>query len=78
VHISNIPLRKDENLSDIYSPGDDIKVILQKIDVKTQKIGLSIKAYERKQEKEIMSQYMKDEDAPSTSSLGSFIKKDAG
>ena len=75
IHISNIPLRGNEKLEDHYKPGDPIKAILQKIDVNSQKIGLSIKAFERKQEREIISQYLKKDDSPSSSSpFGDFFK----
>lgn len=77
VHISRAPLRKDEKLEDRYNAGDAVKCILQNIDVDNRKISLSIKAYEQKQNREIMEQYMKKDDAPSTSSLGAFLKKDS-
>ncbi|MCB1167337.1 MAG: 30S ribosomal protein S1 [Leptospiraceae bacterium] len=75
VHISRIPLRQDQKLSDLYKPGDEVNTVLLRIDSDEKRISLSIKDYERKQQREIIDQYLKKDDAPSTSSLGSLIKK---
>ena len=74
IHISNIPLEQNQTIKDLFKPGDTVTAVLQKIDVNTQKISLSIKAFEKKQEREMYSQYLKKDDAPSTSSLGAFLK----
>lgn len=76
IHISNIPLRGEQKLEDAYKVGDVVTAVLQKIDVESKKIALSIKAYVRKQDQEVFDQYMKKDDSPSTSSLGSFFKED--
>jgi len=75
VHISRIPLKPDQKLSDLYKPGDPVNTVLLRIDSDEKRISLSIKDYERKQQREIIDQYLKKDDAPSTSSLGSLIKK---
>ncbi|MEQ8350984.1 MAG: 30S ribosomal protein S1 [Leptospiraceae bacterium] len=75
VHISRIPLKPDQKLSDLYKSGDQVNTVLLRIDSDEKRISLSIKDYERKQQREIIDQYLKKDDAPSTSSLGSLIKK---
>ncbi len=74
IHVSNIPLAEGEKLEERYKPGDRVKAVLQKIDVENKKISLSIKAFEKKQERDIIDQYVKKGDGPSTSSLGAFLK----
>lgn len=75
VHISKVNLKEGQKLSDLYSVGQEVNTVLQKIDPEAKKISLSIKAYERKKEQEVIRQYMKDDDAPSTVTLGDFMKK---
>ena len=62
----------DENNE--FKPGDTVHTVLQSIDAEQKKISLSIKAYEQKKEREMISQYLKKDDSPGTSSLGSFLK----
>ena len=47
---------------------------LLRIDSDEKRISLSIQDYERKTERDLLNQYIKKEDAPSTSSLGSYMK----
>ncbi|MCE9597235.1 MAG: S1 RNA-binding domain-containing protein [Spirochaetia bacterium] len=74
VHISRIPLPEGKKLEDQFKPGDKVKAALLRIDSDEKRISLSIQDYERKNERDLMNQYMKKEDAPSTSSLGSYMK----
>lgn len=71
VHISKIPLKKDETLQSKYKIGDTVHTVLLKIEPEKEKIALSIRDYERKKEKEFVKQYSKEED---TYSLGSIIR----
>ncbi len=76
VHKSKIPLKsEEEKLADKYKPGDPVKAALLNINVAARKVSLSITDFERKQEREIIKQYLKKDDSPSTSSLGDLIKK---
>ncbi|MFN3604894.1 MAG: S1 RNA-binding domain-containing protein [Leptonema sp. (in: bacteria)] len=72
VHISKIPLKKDEKLQDKYKIGDTVHTVLLKIEAEKERIALSIRDYEKRKEKEFVNQYYKEED---TYSLGSIIKK---
>jgi small subunit ribosomal protein S1 len=73
VHKSKIPLRKDEKLEDKYKVGDEVKTVLLKIDPEKEKISLSIKDYEKRKEKEIVKQYLKEDVGSYT--LGSILKE---
>lgn len=75
IHRSKINLKGDDvKLEDHFKPGDPLKAALLNINVPGRKISLSIKDYERKQEREIINQYLKKDDSPSTSSLGDLLK----
>ncbi len=74
VHISRIPMRQDEKLEDLFKVGDPVRAVLLHIDPEEKKIALSIKAYEKKKEQDIIDQYLKKDEGPSTSSLGAFFK----
>lgn len=74
IHLSNIPLKEGEKLEERFKVGDKIQAALQKIDAENKKISLSITAFEKRQERAIIDQYVKKDDSPSTSSLGSFMK----
>jgi small subunit ribosomal protein S1 len=74
VHISRIPMKADQKLEDLYKVGDGVRAVLLNIDPNEKKIALSIKAYEKKKDQDVIDQYLKKDDAPSTSSLGAFFK----
>ncbi|MFN3246238.1 MAG: S1 RNA-binding domain-containing protein, partial [Leptonema sp. (in: bacteria)] len=67
------PLKKDEKLEDKYKVGDEVKTVLLKIDPEKEKISLSIKDYEKRKEKEIVKQYLKEDVGSYT--LGSILKE---
>lgn len=72
VHISHLPLRRDERIEDRYSVGEEVKTVLLKIDADDKRISLSVKDYDRRQQKELMSRYMLPENEGYT--LGSLLK----
>ncbi|MBI3395971.1 MAG: 30S ribosomal protein S1 [Spirochaetia bacterium] len=74
IHVSNLMLNPDQKMESVYKEGDVVKAALLGIDTDEKKISLSIKAYQRKNERDLIDQYVK-KDGPSTSSLGSFLKK---
>lgn len=74
VHKSKINLKKDEELSSKFQIGDEVTTVLLKIDPDKEKISLSIKDYEKRKEKEIVKQYLKDDS--STYSLGSILQNE--
>lgn len=75
IHISRIPLGPEQKLESAYKEGDPVKASLLAIDADEKRISLSIKAYEKKTERDLIDQYMARGDGTSTSSLGSFLKK---
>lgn len=72
VHVSHLPLRRDEKIEERYSVGDEVKTVLLKIDADEKRISLSIKDYDRRQQKELMSRYMVPENEGY--SFGSLLK----
>lgn len=74
VHISRVPLPEGKKLEDFYKPGDKVKAVLLHINPDDKKISMSIADYERRAQKDLMSQYMKKEDAPATTSMGAYFK----
>lgn len=75
VHVSRLPLKPDQKMEEVYKPGQEVNTVLLGIDADNRRIALSIKAYEIREERAIMEQYMRKDAGPSTSSLGAFLKK---
>jgi len=75
IHISELSTgeQKVGHPSDIVKGGDTVSVLILNVDPKERKIGLSIKALQRKQEKEEMKQYEGGEEEM-TLSLGKMIQ----
>jgi small subunit ribosomal protein S1 len=73
VHVSQIPDGKNLKLEEIYKVGETIKTVLLKIEPEQKKISLSIKDFDKAVEKEEMARYIKQDDSPSSESMGSFI-----
>ncbi len=73
VHISKIPLKKDETIQTKYKMGDIVHTVLLKIEPEKEKIALSIRDYEKRKEKEFVRQYTNEED---TYSLGNIIQSE--
>jgi small subunit ribosomal protein S1 len=60
IHISQVPLNKDENIATKYKAGDVIEAEVTVVDKLERRISLSLKPSKRKQ-KEEYSQYLEDE-----------------
>ncbi len=75
IHISRVPMSEGQKLEELYKVGDPIRAILLNIDPAEKKIALSVKAYEKKQNQDIIDRYIKKDESPSTSSLGEMLKK---
>jgi len=75
IHISELGTRDQKvgHPSEIVKAGDTVSVLILNVDPKERKIGLSIKALQRKQEKEEMKQYGGGEEEI-TMSLGKMIQ----
>lgn len=61
VHVSHLPLRREEKIEDRYHVGDEVKTVLLRVDPDEKRISLSIKDFDRRQHKELMSRYMASE-----------------
>jgi small subunit ribosomal protein S1 len=75
IHISQIPNGKTINLEDEFKVGDIVKAVILKIEADSKKISLSIKDFDKALEKEEFSRYMKQDDSPSSGSLGSYFQR---
>jgi small subunit ribosomal protein S1 len=73
IHISQIPDGKNIKLEELYKVGEIVRAVVLKIEPDSKKISLSIKDFDKAIEKEEMSRYIKQDDSPSSGSLGSFI-----
>lgn len=73
IHVSQIPDGKNIKLSETYKIGAVIKAVVLKIDPENKKISLSIKDFDKALEKEEISKYLKQDDSPSSESIGSFV-----
>ncbi|MDX1958398.1 MAG: 30S ribosomal protein S1 [Leptospiraceae bacterium] len=75
IHISQIPNGKSIKLDEDFKVGDIVKAVILKIEPDNKKISLSIKDFDKALEKEEFSRYIKQDDSPSSGSLGSFFQK---
>lgn len=65
LHASEMIKRKEQPVEEIYKEGDEITAAIKNIDVKREKIALSVREYERLQERNDIEQYIttkKDEE----------------
>jgi small subunit ribosomal protein S1 len=78
VHKSNLPETKDENQDETlkkYHVGDKVKAVILEIQSDKQKAAFSIKDYQKKAQRDEISQYMAVEESDgSTFTLGDFLK----
>ncbi len=76
VHISEMPIDRQESLEKYFSVGQEIKVKIIKMDPEENKIGLSIKAALEDEEKKELQNYMQKQKKDGTINLGDLIGKD--
>ena len=57
-----------------YKIGDPIKVVVLEISPGKQKLSLSVREYQKKQQREELKKYIHDEESESTFTLGDFLK----
>jgi small subunit ribosomal protein S1 len=78
VHKTNLPENKDESPEDAlkrYKIGDKVKAVVIESQPEKQKLAFSVKDYQKKMQREELSQYMaKEESDGSTFTLGDFFK----
>jgi small subunit ribosomal protein S1 len=73
VHISEVSSRKIENISERFKVGDEVNVEVLGIDVGRKRLSLSIKKYEKEQEKAELNKLLNDTSSK-TVTIGDFIK----
>jgi small subunit ribosomal protein S1 len=78
VHKSNLPENREENPDDAlkkYHVGDKVKAVILEIQTEKQKVAFSIRDYQKKVQRDEISQYMAAEESDgSTFTLGDFLK----
>ncbi len=57
-----------------YKIGDRIKVVVLEVNPGKQKLSLSVREYQKKQQREELKKYIHDEESESTFTLGDFLK----
>jgi small subunit ribosomal protein S1 len=75
IHISEIELKKGEEISGIAKVGDQLSALITNIDKKERKVGLSIKECKKHLEKAEVEEYLAQQETP-ISTLGDIIKSD--
>jgi small subunit ribosomal protein S1 len=74
IHVSNLSSAKVENVESVVKVGDNVKCVVVETDAKKQKIGCSIKAYDKKMEQMEIEKYMKSPTEGESVSFGDFLK----
>jgi small subunit ribosomal protein S1 len=73
IHVSEIDRNKAGKLSQFANVGDSLRALIISIDERERKIGLSLKALEKKTEKEDLEEYVTQQPS-SESSLGEVLE----
>ncbi|AEF83765.1 cytidylate kinase/ribosomal protein S1 [Treponema primitia ZAS-2] len=78
IHKSNLPENREDNPDELlkkYQIGDKIKAVVLELQPDKQKVAFSIKDYQKKVQRDEISQYMAAEESDgSTFTLGDFLK----
>jgi small subunit ribosomal protein S1 len=61
IHVSQLSTERIDKPSSLYKPGDEIEAEVINIDTQEKKIGLSVKALRRSEERQEMENYLKKE-----------------
>lgn len=64
-----------EDFSGDFKAGDSVKAVLTDINPQSQKLSLSIKEYQKKQQRKELSKYIHDDEESSTVTLGDMLKQ---
>jgi small subunit ribosomal protein S1 len=73
----NITEHADEDIDEAmkkFSVGDQIKAVVREINPSRQKLALSLREFQKKQQREELQKYIQDGDSESTFTLGDFLK----
>lgn len=77
VHISKLNVERNTNLKKVFNPGDEISVIVEKIDAEEKRISLSTKVSneEENNANEYMASHKEDDDGMSYNPFAALLKK---
>jgi small subunit ribosomal protein S1 len=82
IHKTNLPENREESPEDAlkrYQAGDKISAVILELQPEKQKASFSIRDYQKKVQRDEISQYMaKEESGDSTFTLGDFLKNKSG
>jgi small subunit ribosomal protein S1 len=73
IHVSEIEVKKGEELPTIAKVGDQISALITNIDKKERKVGLSIREYKKHMEKAEVEEYLAQQET-ATATLGDIMK----
>jgi len=73
IHVSEIEIKKGEELPTIAKVGDQISALITNIDKKERKVGLSIREYKKHMEKAEVEEYLAQQET-ATATLGDIMK----
>lgn len=73
IHVSEIEIKKGEELPTIAKVGDRISALITNIDKKERKVGLSIREYKKHMEKAEVEEYLAQQET-ATATLGDIMK----
>ncbi len=76
IHISNLANKRVEKVEEVVKLEEPVKAVILEIDLKKNKISLSLKDYEAKMEQMNIEKFISDEDKEETMSLGDMIDLD--
>ncbi len=75
IHISQVSNQRIDNLADKFKEGDELDALILKVDEKSKKVSLSLKALDQREERELISRYTTGR-RETTSTIGELLKKD--
>ncbi len=77
VHISKLNVERNTNLKKVFNPGDEISVIVEKVDAEEKRISLSTKVSneEENNANEYMASHKEDDDGMSYNPFAALLKK---
>ncbi|MBI3786211.1 MAG: S1 RNA-binding domain-containing protein [Deltaproteobacteria bacterium] len=76
IHVSQLSNERIEKPQQVFSPGQEIEAEVTQVDTKERKIGLSIKALRRSEEREEMESYMRGDREQARFSLQDVMPDD--
>lgn len=75
IHVSEVELKKGEELSAFAKVGDRLSAVITNIDKKERKVGLSIREYKKQQERAEIEEYLSKQGSMNTT-IGDLLKNE--